>query len=67
MEENGISTSITYNDKELDQLIQEIKMQHPHDGEKLMAGHLAWFGIRVPRSHLRGSIHRVDPYNEEKC
>ena len=31
--------------------------------EVLMAGHLVTRGLLVPRSHLRASIHRVDPEN----
>ena len=66
LQELGISRSITFSDisdGELDQLLRDIKHQHPNDGERLMAGHLTRLGIRVPRSRLRGSIHRVDPYN----
>ena len=69
LQELGISRSITFSDisdGELDQLIRDIKHQHPNDGERLMAGHLTidWeLGFLLPRSRLRGSIHRVDPYN----
>ena len=66
LEEEGISTCITYSsitDNALDDLIHGIKMQHPHDGERLMIGHLSRHGIRVPRTRLRASIHRVDPVN----
>lgn len=66
LEEEGISTCITYSsitDNALDDLIHGIKMQHPHDGERLMIGHLSRHGIRVPRTRLRASIHQVDPVN----
>ena len=45
---------------ELDQVLQDIKRDHPNDGEVLLQGHLLGLGIRVPHSQLRASIHRVD-------
>ena len=66
LKEEGLSTSITYSnisDQSLDPLITTIKRQHPHDGERLMLGHLVSYGIRVQRTRLRASIHRVDPIN----
>ena len=50
-------------DDDLDELIKQVKEEHPHDGEVLMAGHLLAKGVRIPRSRLRASIHRVDPVN----
>ncbi len=50
-------------DRELDRIIKRIKIDHPHDGERLMSGHLVSMGILVQRTRLRGSIHRVDPAN----
>ena len=44
-------------------MIHQIKVDHPHDGERLMSGHLAHRGVIVPRARLRASIHRVDPDN----
>ena len=38
-----------------------IKQSHPNDGEVMMRGHLLHEGVRVPRSRIRASIHRVDP------
>ena len=66
LDEEGIGQTIIYtdiNDGNLDHLIREIKLQHPYDGERLMAGHLARYGVRVTRARLRSSIHRVDPIN----
>ena len=48
---------------ELDQMIMEIKINHPNDGEVLMQGHLLHQGVKVPRQMLRESIHRVDHDN----
>ena len=44
-------------------MIHQIKVDHPHDGEQLMSGHLVHRGVIVPRARLRASIHRVDPDN----
>ena len=66
MEEEGLSRTLTYSnisDHDLDGIIRTIKRQHPNDGERLMLGHLARCGIRVQRSRLRSSIHRIDPIN----
>lgn len=45
---------------ELDEVVQKIKIDHPNDGEVLLKGHLSRLGIKVLRSELRASIHRVD-------
>ena len=61
-----MSTSLTFttiSNRELDRVVYQIKTAHPHDGERLLAGHLVSQGIIVPRSQLRSSIHRVDPVN----
>lgn len=50
-------------DAALDRLIEQIKQQHPNDGERLMIGHLSSCGVSIPRVRLRASIHRVDPVN----
>lgn len=46
---------------DLDEKVKEIKLTHPNDGEVMMSGHLRSQGIRIPRSKLRASLHRVDP------
>ena len=48
-------------DASLDLKVRDIKATHPHDGEVMVAGHLMSQGIRVQRSKLRASIHRIDP------
>ena len=66
LEEEGVSTDLRYTtigDEALDRLIYDIKQEHPNDGERLMMGHLISRGVMIPRSRLRGSIHRVDPIN----
>ena len=50
---------------DLDHLLQEIKDNHPNAGEVMMNGYLVALGIRVPRSQLRESIHRVDHHGTE--
>ena len=37
-----------------------IKVDHPNDGEVLIKGHLLRLGVKVHRSDLRASIHRID-------
>ena len=56
----GSYTAIT--NTALDALIQTVKVDHPNDGEVMMAGQLARIGVRVTRARLRASIHRVDPH-----
>ena len=68
LEEHGIDRMATFSsisDAELDNTIEEIKRNHPNDGERMIIGHLSSLGIRVPRSRVRSSIHRVDPINVE--
>ena len=48
-------------DAVLNSVVQRVKVDHPHDGEVMMARHLTRIGVRVPRVRLRASIHRVDP------
>ena len=47
-------------EEELDSKIRSIKVDHPNDAKVLMQGHLVCMGMRVARSALRASIHRVD-------
>lgn len=53
-------SSIT--DAQLDAEVQKVKLDHPNDGEIMVAGHLLKEGVKVQRARLRASIHRVDPY-----
>ena len=55
----------TLSAQDLDEIVVEIKRDHPNDGEVLMQGHLVALGIRIPRSQLRQSIHRVDYENTQ--
>lgn len=50
---------------DLDTLLVKIKSSHPHLGEVMVRGHLQSLGLRVPRSQVRESIHRVDPEGVE--
>ena len=45
----------------LDEIIGEHIEGQPRRGEKMVSAFLSNNGYRVPRSQLRGSIHRVDP------
>ena len=67
LEEYGISCSdyTTMSSNDLDKLIKDIKSHHPNNGEVMMQGHLVGLGIRIPRSQLRASIHRVDHENTQ--
>lgn len=62
LDEAGISSQdhSPLSDRELDQVIRALKIDHPNDGEVLLQGHLVSMGIRVTRAALRRSIHRVD-------
>ena len=48
-------------DDELDTKVKSIKQTHPQYGEVMIVGHLRQDGIRLARSCIRASIHRVDP------
>ena len=48
-------------DDELDTKVKSIKQTHPQYGEVMIVGHLRQDGIRLARSRIRASIHRVDP------
>jgi hypothetical protein len=50
---------------DLDKVVTDIKGEHPNDGEVMIQGHLVSQGIRVTRSQLRASIHRVDHENTQ--
>ena len=64
--EEGILRELQFTEipnEDLDDLIKDIKGEHPNDGEVLVTGHLLAKGIRVPCAQIRPSIHRVDPDN----
>lgn len=48
---------------ELDDVLKDIKLNHPDIGEVILRGHLLHMGIKVTRSQLRASIHRIDHSN----
>lgn len=57
---SAYATYTSISDGDLDQLVARIKLQHPNNGEVMLAGYLTSEGVRVPRKRLRASIHRVD-------
>ena len=59
LREAGIDTNdyATLTPSELDNLIKEIKLDFPNDGEVMMKSHLLRLGIKVTRQALRDSIH----------
>ena len=54
-------TDIT--DSDLDELVQEIKVDFPNSGESLLAGIISSRGYRISRQRLRDCIHRTDMLN----
>lgn len=62
LEEYGIPCSdhSLMSSSDIDQVVTDIKRDHPNDGEVMMQGHLTRLGINITRSKLRESIHRVD-------
>lgn len=64
LREEGILENLQFtdvSDDDLDDIILQIKLEHPNDGEVLIAGHLVALGNRIPCSRLCASIHRLDP------
>ena len=50
-------------EQELDQVIKQVRTEHPNTGEVILQGLLAYKNIKVPREKLRTAIHRVDHTN----
>ena len=48
---------------ELDQVVKEVRTEHPNTGEVILQGLLMHKNIKVPRERLRSAIHRVDHIN----
>ena len=64
LEEFDISESFTeISSSDLDQLLQEIKAEHPNSGEVMLNGYLLERGVKISRATLRSAIHRVDHAN----
>ena len=66
VKEKGIHQDLQFSDisdHDLDEVIKQIKVEHPNDGEVLMNGHLAAKNVWIPSSKLRAAIHRFDPIN----
>ena len=57
-------TSIS--DGDLDQLVHQLKTDHPNDGKVMIAAYLKSVEVHVPRSRLRASIHRLDPHARDR-
>lgn len=67
MEEGGVSVNdySMLSETSLDKIVEDIKINHPKDGERLMQEHLSRLGLKVKRKDLRSSIQRVDPHGLE--
>ena len=62
MNDAGIARSYsTIDDEVLDNIVRQIKSEHPNAGEVMLMGHLRAKGFRLQRGRVRSSIHRVDP------
>jgi hypothetical protein len=64
MKAEGRPTTRPYteiSDKDLDDVIREIVLQHPYAGAVIMSGHLASKGIKLPLLRVQTSLKRVDP------
>lgn len=64
MKAEGRPTARPYteiSDTDLDNMIREIVLQHPHAGAVIMSGHLTSRGIKVPLLRVQTSLKRVDP------
>jgi uncharacterized protein YneF (UPF0154 family) len=62
LQEAGINPNdySTLTDHQIDEIMRSLKKDHPNDGEVLIKAHLLQMGIRISRSKIRQSIHRVD-------
>ena len=49
----AFATYTNIDDGDLDALITRVKVQHPNNGEVMMAGYLVSEGVRVSRKRLR--------------
>lgn len=65
LSEYGIDTNTYSNitESDLDDLLCELKCEHPTYGEVMLQGFLLSMNINVPRAKLRQAIHRVDHAN----
>ena len=64
MNDIGLRVSDLYSalpDNELDIIVNEILIQFPNSGYRMMTGHLKRRGIRVQQHRLRESLHRISP------
>ena len=64
MDDIGLQVSDLYStlsDNELDIIINEILIQFPNTGYRMMAGHLKRRGVRVQQYRIRESLHRLSP------
>ncbi|CAB5205585.1 unnamed protein product [Rhizophagus irregularis] len=53
-------TEIT--NEQLDDLIRDLRAEHPFFGQVLLMGSLRSLGIRIPRQRLRESLQRIDTF-----
>ncbi|GBC47749.2 uncharacterized protein LOC109586461 [Rhizophagus irregularis DAOM 181602=DAOM 197198] len=53
-------TEIT--NEQLDDLIRDLRAEHPFFGQVLLMGSLCSLGIRIPRQRLRESLQRIDTF-----
>lgn len=65
LQEYDIDTNAFTNisQSEFDELLKDIKTEHPNSGKVMIQGLLLHMGIKVTRGKLRSAIHLVDHAN----
>ena len=65
LQEFNIDTSkfTDISEPELDQVVKQVRTEHPNTGEVMLQGILIHRNIKVPREKLCSAIHRVDHIN----
>ena len=61
LENTGLVGYTDVRDRDLDDIIVSYKRIYPHDGERMLIGHLRSLNVHVKRWQICESIHRVDP------
>lgn len=49
------------NDEDIDKVVSAVSNMHSDTGERMLAAHFVYMGVKISRQRLRDSVGRVDP------
>jgi hypothetical protein len=59
---DDLANYMNITDEQLDNIVKDLRAEHPFFGQVLLMGSIRSLGIRIPRQRLRDSLQRIDTF-----